>query len=153
MEWMSALLGPLVRHHVELAFKLELFPTLAPISNATRVKHVPLQLVTMVPGLHGQLVPPLVGVVFNNGVVITLVAKHHMFRNARAPSHLVNGAPGQSGPTVRFHVAVPMSFELDSTPALAKSTLMPSTATLTHARIMVPGPTGRPVRPHVVWEL
>lgn len=74
----------------------------------------------MAPGQHGHHAQPRVVVVYNNVVVITVVAKHHMFRSAHVPCHLVIGVHGQSGLTVPFHAAVPMSFALDSIRALVK---------------------------------
>lgn len=149
---MSSPLGHHVRHHVALAFKRELLPIHVRINCVTKVRHVPLRQVIMAPGLHGHHVQPHAVVVYNSVVVIIAVVRHHMFRNAHAPCHRVNGALGQSGPTVRFHVAAPMSFELDSTRVLVKSTLIRSIVTLIHALIMVPGPIGRHVRPRVASE-
>ena len=60
--------------------------------------------------------------------------------------------PGLSGPSVLYHVVVPVFTALDSIRALVKWTLTLSSVTLIHVLITVPGLTGLHVLPHVVLE-
>ena len=114
-------------------------------------RHVPHQTVIMARGHRGRNVRQHVARECNSVDAITAVANHHTFKSDHVPSLAVLGHHGPSGPIVPPHVVAPMSSGNDSTRVVARWTPIPSIATLIHARIMVPGQTGRPVHHHAVW--
>ena len=152
LELMSLHHGLHAQPLVELVFSLELFPTLVLTCLDSKLKHVQHHLVSMAHGPPGHLAQLHVVVVSNNVAVIIIAVKHHTSKNAPALSQLVHGVLGLSGPSVLYHVAVPVFTALDSIRALVKWTLTLSSVTLIHVLITVPGLTGLHVLLHVVLE-
>ena len=106
----------------------------------------------MVPGPAGHPAVPHVAVDTRPEVNHTHVAGKIMFKNELVTKTQVIMVPGVNGVLVLLHVVVAMLFGHVFTDALARFKLIPSSVTPIHALIMVPGPTGHLVVPHVALE-
>lgn len=151
-ESMSAHHGHHALLHVELAFNHEPFQTPVPINLDSKVKRAQHHPVSTDHGLLGLLARQHVVVVYNKDVAIIVAVKRLMSKSDHVQFQLDHGEPGLSGPSVRYHVVVPVLYALDSIRVLVKEIRIPSSVTLIRVLIMVLGLTGHHALLHVAWE-
>ena len=132
--------------------KPEPSPTLVPTKFDSKAPLAQTTTATTDSGLNGPLAVQHAAEAYNNEDDNTAAATMTLFKRDHATITPADGVPGLPGPTVPSLAVVATSSDNASTLALAKSNLIPNSATLTHVLTTVLGPTGVPARPVVVWE-